>query len=199
MPDVILLAAPTGAGKTTACHYFAEMARAEGLAVGGILGYGRYDAAGHKIGIDAIDLMTGEQHPLDVPGDGETLHPGRFCLNPLAMEWALQVMIHALSTPLDAVVIDEFGQSGMDRKTGFAAVLHNLGSAKASHVILAVRTEHQPSLRASLIHLHPTTTLLTPRNRDLMPKRMLSQVRNGVYTYNITANTLLQQAARSGA
>ncbi|HHX66337.1 MAG TPA: DUF2478 domain-containing protein [Chloroflexi bacterium] len=195
-PDVILLTAPTGAGKTMACRYFTEMAREEGFSVGGILCRGRYSLAGHKIGIDALDLLTGEEHPLDISkADDDIPFIGRFRLNPLAMEWALQSVYHALDSPLDVVIIDEISPSEVGHGHGFDAALEHLSSARAGRVILPIRSEFQPHLRASLSHLHPATIILTLRNRDLLPDRLLNQVRKA-YNDDIEPNALPKQAAR---
>jgi len=59
----IVVHGPVGSGKTTTCLALAEMARAEGLSVAGILSPRVYQA-GELVGYDGLDLWTSEGFPL---------------------------------------------------------------------------------------------------------------------------------------
>ena len=64
MAYLVLLTAARGAGKTTACQRFLELAHDDGMQVGGILAPSRYDDRGQKASIEVVDASTGERRTL---------------------------------------------------------------------------------------------------------------------------------------
>ncbi len=184
MPYVVLLTAPIGAGKTTACERFLERARAGGLDAGGILAPARYGQGGEKVGIDAVDVLSGERRTLAMfePEVAlRTIGPYRF--DAAVMEWALDRVSLALATPIDVVIIDEIGPLELIHERGFAPALGQLPHAQAKAIILVVRSELLVALRERLELLRPITVTLTLANRDRIPSRLFERIRRLVVEY----------------
>jgi len=70
---LILLSGPIGSGKTTLCARAAAAARARGIAVAGVLAPAIVQR-GAKVGIEAVDLVTGERRLL-ARADRDLLRP----------------------------------------------------------------------------------------------------------------------------
>jgi len=181
MPCVVLLAAPRGAGKTTACERFLERARAAGMRVGGILAPARYSQDGGKVGVDVVDAFTGERRLLatiETEAKLRTVGPYRF--DAIVMEWALARVSLALAAPIDVVIIDEIGPLELTHKEGFAPALEQLSLAQAATIILVVRSELLIALQELLGSLKPVTVMLTLANRDQVPARLFEEIWNPV-------------------
>lgn len=177
MVHVVLLAAPKGAGKTTACERFVDQARKAGLRVGGILASPRLDQDGRKVSIDAVDASTQEQRPLAVvEPEAQRRTVGQYRFEPQTMEWALERVMLALGAPIDLVVIDEIGPLELLQGEGFAPALERLPVAEAASAVLLVRSELLARLQDRLQALAPVTITLTLRNRDQAPARLLEEV-----------------------
>lgn len=177
MTRIILLTAPRGAGKTTACERMVQQARQTGLQVGGVLTPARYDATGEKIGFDAVDIATDERRLLALvaPFDAQRT-VGRFRFDADVLAWAAARALQALNKPLDAVVIDEIGPLELERGQGFASALVGLPQAQAKAAILIVRTELVIQLQEVLRAMRPTILALTQRDRDQAPARLLEEI-----------------------
>jgi nucleoside-triphosphatase THEP1 len=84
---IAILTGPFGSGKTTACRQLADLARQRGLDCAGIVCPARFDGA-HKVGIDLLDLRTGERRPLaeadNQPAELRTTHY-RFAAEAMAL------------------------------------------------------------------------------------------------------------------
>ncbi len=177
MTRILLLTAPRGAGKTTACERMIQRAREAGLSVGGILTPARYDASGAKSGFYAVDLASGEQRELAIVASDEAQRTvGRFCFDADALAWAAERALWALNAPLDVVVIDEIGPLELERGQGFASALTALPQARARAAILIVRTELALRLQELLRAMRPIVIVLTQRDRDQIPTRLLEEV-----------------------
>lgn len=177
MIDIVLLAAPRGAGKTTACQRFVEQGRQAGMRIGGILTPACYDSSGTKTGIMAVDAFTEERRPLaTVEPDPHRATVGRYRFDPAVMHWAVDRVLLALGAPIDVVVIDEIGPLELVQKEGFAPALAYLPGAKATTAVLIVRAELLTRLQAELTAYSPATISLTRTNRDQVPTRIFEQV-----------------------
>lgn len=177
MVHVILLSAPIGSGKTTACRRCVQLAKDAELRVGGILSLARYDAQGQKIGIDAEDVLTGERRELaHIEADARLATVGRYRFEPAALEWATQRVLQALAAPIDAVLIDEIGPLELVKQGGLAPALEALAEAQAAAVVLVVRSELLMRLQDRLSALAPLTVGLTLANRNQIPARLLEEI-----------------------
>lgn len=174
---LVLLAAPRGAGKTTACERFVEQGRQAGMRIGGILAPARYDSPERKTGIFAVDAFTEERRLLATverePGKATV---GQYRFDSDVMEWSLGRVLLALDAPIDVVVIDEIGPLELVQKGGFAPALERLSQAQATTAVLIVRAELLTRLQAELAAYDPATISLTRTNRDQVPMYILKQV-----------------------
>ena len=176
MVTVILLAAAPGAGKTSACQRTLALAREAGMRVGGVLAPA-YDAPeGHKQGIEAQDVLTGEYRLLAqlVPQARATV--GRYRFDPEALAWALERVQLALRAPIDLVLIDEIGPLELERNAGLAPALVELPQAEACVALLCVRAELLSRLEERLRPLAPRVVMLTLANRDQLPERLCEEI-----------------------
>jgi nucleoside-triphosphatase THEP1 len=177
MARLIILAAPRGAGKTTACLRFAQLADEQGISLGGILAPARWDEAGAKTGIDILDLATGQrQHLADVEPDPAQRTVGQYRFDAQILSWALERTLDALQDADRVVLVDEIGPLELLQGEGLAPVLDRVSSAAARVILLVVRVE---LLDALCQRLHPApvrTVTLTLRNRDQIPQRLLADV-----------------------
>jgi nucleoside-triphosphatase THEP1 len=132
---IILVTGEIGCGKTTACQRAIDLLRAQGVAVSGILCPPRLDNRGVKVGIDALDVATGEEKRLAdwVPGGGDTIGP--FTFDQASYSWAiarLQSAIAALdhAEGVNVLVVDEIGPLELVRQSGFVAALGSLADPR---------------------------------------------------------------------
>lgn len=177
MEHILILAGPRGAGKTTACQRFAQLALGQGLSLGGVLSPGRWDESGAKVGIDAIDLATGERRSQAWVEPDETRRTvGQYRFDPAVLSWAVERVLAALNQPGCVVLVDEIGPLELLQGKGFAPVLDHLLGASARAVILLVRVELTENLVARLGPAEPQVIPLTLRNRDQVPSRLLGDV-----------------------
>jgi len=174
---LVLLAAPRGAGKTTACAWFVEQGRQAGMRIGGILAPARYDSQEHKTGIYAVDAFTEERRLLaTVEQEPDKATVGQYRFDPEVMAWSLGRVLLALDAPIDVVVIDEIGPLELVQKGGFAPALEHLLQAQATAAVLIVRAELLTRLQGDLAAYSPATISLTRANRDQVPMHIFEQV-----------------------
>ena len=180
MIHLVLLSAPRGAGKTTACCRLVCQAREMDLRLGGILTLARCDEGGARIGLDAVDILTQERRPLAVvTADPQQATVGSYRFDTQNLAWALERALLALAAPIDAVVVDEIGPLELIQGAGFAPVLDHLAEAQAAAAILVVRAELLTRLQTRLAAFRPTTVTLTLANRDQIPARLLEEIWEG--------------------
>ncbi len=177
MGRLIILAAPRGSGKTTACLRFAQLADEQGIALGGVLAPARWDEDGAKMGIDILDLATGQRrHLADVVPDSAQRTVGQYRFDDQVMSWALDRTLDALQDAHRVVLVDEIGPLELLQGGGLAPVLDQVSSAAARAILLVVRVELLDTLIQRLQPMPATTVMLTLRNRDQIPQRLLADV-----------------------
>jgi nucleoside-triphosphatase len=117
---VRILHGDIGSGKTARARDWATQQVMTGRLVGGVLA--RKTSEGRRF----VDLMTGDEVPLEQPADGEeALAVGRFLFRRAAFDWAIVRVEAAVSAGAQAVIIDEVGPLEM-RGDGFAPLLDRL-------------------------------------------------------------------------
>jgi nucleoside-triphosphatase len=177
MGRLIILAAPRGAGKTTACLRFAQLADEQGIALGGVLAPARWDEDGVKTGIDILDLATGERRRLaDVVPDSAQRTVGQYRFDDQVLSWALARTLDALQDADRVVLVDEIGPLELLQGGGLAPVLDRVSSAAARAILIVVRVELLDTLIQRLQPMPATTVMLALRNRDQIPQRLLADV-----------------------
>jgi nucleoside-triphosphatase THEP1 len=144
---IALVTGEIGCGKTTVCERAIDLLRARGLAPSGVLSLPRLDENGVKTGIDALDVVTGEQRRLAnlVPGGGETI--GDYTFDRASLDWVIGRLLAAIAGltragECDVVVVDEIGPLELERQGGFAVVLGPLADPNlVPHGLVVVRCE----------------------------------------------------------
>lgn len=136
-PRVLVLSGPSGCGKTSLCARVAEMARAQGLAVGGVLTRPRFDGE-RKVGLDAEDLRTQRSWPLAERAAGtDGPSTGRWHFHAAGLEAGRQALQQAV--PCHLLVVDELGPLELVRGEGWHVALGVLAAGQFRLGLAVVR------------------------------------------------------------
>ncbi len=143
-PQLILVTGLSGAGKTTWCTRLVEQAQKQGLMVRGVLCPSVFED-GRKIGIDIVNLETGERRRLARLRDGGTgeLVTTQWQFDPTAMAWG----DHSLHDTKDGdlLVIDELGPLEFLRHEGLMEGLRLLDERRYRVACVVVRSSLLPN------------------------------------------------------
>jgi len=136
---LIIVTGERGAGKTTFCARWIDLARSSGRDVAGVLSPAVI-ANDQKLAIDAIDLRSMRRQRLatfnPAADDPRELH-WRFDADVLA--WGNVVL--AESTPADILIVDELGVLEFERGQGWLAGLNVLDSGDYRLGLVVIRPE----------------------------------------------------------
>ena len=138
-PQLIIVTGLSGAGKTTWCKHLTEIARDKGFKVEGILSPGIFEN-GRKIGIEVLDLSTGERKQLAKlreRGKNEIATP-RWVFDPQSLDWANQRL--EKGTGGDLLIIDELGPLEFLRNKGLLAGMEKLDRKEYQVACVVVRS-----------------------------------------------------------
>ncbi len=168
MTSLILLTGPRGAGKTSLCLHKAEKARANGQSVAGLLSPARFER-NYKVGIDALDLRSGQRRPLaqrrsktkttgsapfdlsaslklrtelaEVTSFAHLRQPetSNWRFDPDTLAWGAEVLRQA--TPCDLLIIDELGALEFERNGGWSVALDIIAHGNYRRALVVVRPE----------------------------------------------------------
>jgi len=136
---VILTGLP-GSGKSTLCQMVIDNARERNIGIKGVLSPPFFES-GEKIGIDLVDLSTGQrarlakQHLSQV--DTTRITTQKWAFDPNMMEKGSQILQN--STPCDLLVIDELGPLEFERGEGWIAGLQALDSGAYQSALVVIR------------------------------------------------------------
>jgi len=133
MTKQIIITGALERGKTTLCGQLAMLAREAGWEVRGVLSPAVF-AAGRKVGIDLVNLSSGERRPLahrDRPADGVRTERWNFIKE--ATEWGNTIL--SASAPCDLLIVDELGPLELVRGEG---LLSGLTAIDGDNYCLAV-------------------------------------------------------------
>lgn len=147
-PAVGLISGDIGSGKTTLCRQLAALARQEGLDCAGVISPGRY-REGRKVGIDLLDLRSGERRPLaEMDHQPAELRTPAFRFHPDALAWGAAVIDAA--APCDLLLVDELGPLELVRSQGWANALTVLRGGAFRLAVVVVRPSLVEAFRAAL-------------------------------------------------
>ena len=173
-PKVLVLSGPSGCGKTRLCARVAELARAQGLAVGGVLTPARYDGS-RKVGLDAEDLRTGCSWPLaegTTAADGPTT--GAWHFHGAGLEAGRQALEHAV--PCHILIVDELGPLELERGEGWRVAIDVLASEQFRLGLAVVRPALVPRFLELLGVPDLPVVRVTPDHCEELAGRILSEL-----------------------
>ena len=135
-----LITGPSGSGKSAWCTQFIEKAHANGLEVGGVLSRPVF-TQGRKVGIDLVDLQTGEDRRLANLRTAESkgLITKRWHYEPQTLTWA-NLVLHDLQ-PCDIVIIDELGPLEFSRDEGLQEGMRIVDDQRFPEMYVVIRPE----------------------------------------------------------
>ena len=147
--------------------------RAQGVTPSGILPPPRLDRRGRKVGIDVLDLSTGQTRPLATydAGGGETV--GCYTFDPAALRWAIARLKAAVDAGPALLVVDEIGPLELIHGGGFVNVLDPLADPqRVPHGLVIVREACVATLEARLDRPDARRFWIDRANRDAMPAQI---------------------------
>lgn len=135
-----LITGPSGSGKSAWCAQFIEEARVDGLEVGGVLSRPVF-TQGRKVGIDLLDLQTGEGRRLANLRTAESkgLTTKRWQFKPQTLTWANRILRDL--PPCDIVIIDELGPLEFTREEGLDEGMRIVDDKRSPEMYVVVRPE----------------------------------------------------------
>ncbi|GAB4480441.1 MAG: hypothetical protein Kow0088_22030 [Anaerolineales bacterium] len=148
-----LIVGDSGSGKTTFCQGLIAACRERRLNVRGVICPARFEAS-KKVGIDVLDLTTGERHKLgwqkafaaESRFSPAPIMIGEWLLDPQVIQWGNLVLQQ--SVPCDVLVIDELGPLEFIEGKGWQEALRVLESGAYRLGLVTVRE----SLRHAVHH-----------------------------------------------
>jgi nucleoside-triphosphatase THEP1 len=166
---IVLLTGERGVGKSTVCARLAYAARDAGWRVGGVVAMAVYDAVGEKVGIDLVDVASGERRR-----QASTVHDlggprvGRYFMSDEALRWGAGVALRAIREGCDLVLLDEIGPLELEQGGGVAPTLPALLEYPHVHAVIVIRPELLEQLRGRLAGLELSQHEVTLANRDCL-------------------------------
>ena len=136
--QLILVSGPSGAGKTIWCRDQINHARSEGYTVGGVLSPGLY-GDGEKVGIELLDLATGEKRLLGErrPKVLPNAPTRKWAMNDQAVAWG-NLVLKSMGY-YDLVVIDELGPLEFVYQRGFTEAFDLIRRRRFKTALVVVR------------------------------------------------------------
>jgi len=140
---IIVLSGPSGSGKTTTCLQLADWARRRGLDCAGLVCPARLDGT-RQMGIDLLDLRTGERRPLaeaddlkDGGGQPAAIRTPGYRFDAAALAWGAFIL--DIATPCDLLIVDELGPLELARGEGWVNALDVLRAGRFRLAVVVVR------------------------------------------------------------
>ncbi len=160
-------------GKTTAVEWVVALARAQGYVCAGVWSPARV-VGGQKVGIEAVDLSSGERRLLGrvaTGGAGERV--GRYTFDPSVLAWVNGVLAAAIVARPDLLVVDEIGPLELEWGSGLAPVLEPLAAGRVPRALVVVRTWLLDALRARLRRIPTAIFTVDVETRESAPERVV--------------------------
>lgn len=168
---VVLLIAPSGTGKTTACRRTADLAQARGLRTAGVVCPPVYHGE-EKVAILLRDVSTGEERRLARrAGEGDRPTVGQWVFDKQVVAWGNRLLENTGVS--DLLLIDEIGPLELERDAGLTGALHALRGERYRLAVVSLRPWLAAALEAALPGMHLARMLLDAENRDQVPSRLL--------------------------
>ncbi|MGQ9492961.1 MAG: nucleoside-triphosphatase [Anaerolineae bacterium] len=190
---IAILTGQVHIGKTTVCRTVADLVRQRGYCVHGILTPPILNEKGERLGIEVLDVATGERRVLarvvqlrdqqrpscnlsssaeEYPGP----HIGPYCFDPEALQWGQDVIARAIGTGCDLLIVDEIGRLELEQNSGFIRVLDLLGTSIVPRYLLVVRDTLLNAFHQRLPQLEFITFTVTVDNRHTLPMEITQKL-----------------------
>ena len=132
-----LISGPRGAGKTTYCAEIIAQARAAEMSVGGLLCPAVFEN-GKKVGIDQIDVSTGERRRLGTRGNKDHENTvGCWQMDASVLAWGNEIITQLKVE--DLIIIDELGPLELEAGDGYQEALRLLDEKRYRLALVVVR------------------------------------------------------------
>lgn len=131
------------------CTRTAELAREQGLVVGGVLTHPCF-ASDRKVGLEVEDLRTGRRCPLAEPNGGNGQGPATGAWHFRAAGLAFGAQALAQATPCHLLIVDELGPLELERGEGWPVALEVLAGGDYRLALAVVRPELVDEFRRQL-------------------------------------------------
>ncbi len=169
---IVVLIAPSSAGKTTACGRTAELAQRRGWEVAGVLAPPIYNGQ-NKVAIALRNLRTGQEHILArVHPAGPGPQTGQWWFDPATIAWGQHLL--ASLPPCDLLVIDEIGPLELQQREGLTNALYAVSHAAYRLALMTLRPELIDSWAADLSGRRLSILALEAHTRDQVPETVLA-------------------------
>lgn len=173
----VLLTGDIQVGKTTVCQGVVELARRWGYHPKGLLTPPIFDEDGAKMGIELVDIDSGERRVLARAGcDLGGPQVGRYSFDAEALAWGRSILDRAIGAGCDLLVVDEIGYLELEQNRGFSAVLKDLQVRALPRTIIVVRSSLVEKLHQLLPQVDFVTFTVTEENRDDVPLAIAERV-----------------------
>jgi nucleoside-triphosphatase THEP1 len=145
---IAILTGPFGSGKTTACRQLADLAQQRGLDCAGIVCPARFDGT-DKVGIDLLNLRTGECHPLaEADNQPSELRTTLYRFDAEVMAWGATSL--DMACPCDVLIVDEIGPLELERGQGWVNALDVLREGQFDLAVVVVRPSLVDAFRTAV-------------------------------------------------
>ena len=175
---IIILSGEREAGKTTTCLRLAKEARQRGLRPAGVICPARW-VGGRKVGIDLMDVRTGERRPLaEADERPAALRTPAYRFHQQGLDWGAAIVESA--TPCTLLIIDELGPLELVQGQGWASALDVLAAGRFERAVVVIRPDLIPRFRQR-VPGRPHGLMVLPGQPDLDPvTAILAQLDAGV-------------------
>jgi nucleoside-triphosphatase THEP1 len=199
-----ILTGPVHIGKTTVCRAVADLALGRGYCVRGILTPPILKQDGQRLGIEGVNLATGERRVLarrcppsdpqgnvfasnhvadDADAAQETLagdfsgpRVGVYRFDPEALRWGQEAVARAVAVGCDLLIVDEIGRLELEQNRGFSHVLSLLETSIVLRSLLVVRLELLQQFHLRLPDLAFITFAVSDDNRSTLPLKIADRL-----------------------
>jgi len=174
MTKQIIITGALERGKTTLCGQLAMLAREAGWEVRGVLSPAVFVDGLRKVGIDLVNLSSGERRPLahrDRPADGVRTERWNFIKD--ATEWGNAIL--SASVPCDLLIVDELGPLELVRGEGLLSGLTAIDGDNYRLAVVVIR----PALLKIALERWPATEVVeisAPEQADQLAVRILDKL-----------------------
>jgi nucleoside-triphosphatase len=134
--NLTFLTAPRGAGKTTFCWGLVTQVHETGALVGGFICPAVFED-GKKIGIDMVDVASGERRRLGMRSSEVETTIGCWQLDENVIQWGNQILAGLKDE--DFIVIDELGPLELEEGYGFQEAMRLLDEKRYRAALVVVR------------------------------------------------------------